>query len=401
VSHDVGTRSWQQLFSAKCAPGGGEISSFMGDADRADLIAFTGGFPDPQTFPVADLRDLVDAVLADPVAMQYGPTGGLPGLRDWFAQWLGRHDGRRPAEDELMITSGGMEGLTLLNQCLLDPGDRALVEGPTFLGSILSIRHARGQVEAVPTDEDGLDVAALERMLERPGSRPVKFVYVIPDYQNPTGRSLSTERRHALVELARRHGVLVVEDVAYRELGFDDERRPSLRAIGPDVVVQLGTFAKTFFPGMRLGWIAGPAPLVTQVVRAKQYTDQCAAAFGQRLLEDYGRSGAFDRGIAASRAFYRRRSEIMLAALDAYLPPGVRFTRPAGGFFTWLTAPPSVDTGALLRQAAAEGVNYLPGSVFYADGQGANELRLAYSKVPDDTIGEGVRRLAKVLQTAL
>lgn len=387
-------------FSASIRPDAeDEISSFIGQAGPQDLITFTGGFPDPATFPVAELTELSAQVLTDPAALQYAPTAGLPGLRDWLSQWLGRHDGRRPDEPELLITSGGMEGLALLNHCLLDPGDPVVVEGPTFMGAILAARHSLGRVEAVGTDEDGVDVDALAALLDRPGPRP-KYVYVIADHQNPTGRSLSTERRHALVALARRHGVLVVEDVAYRELGFGAERRPSLYAIGPDVVVQLGTFAKTFNPGCRLGWIAGPPALVAQLVRAKQYTDQCAGAFGQRLLEEYGRSGGYDRGIVAARTFYRRRGETIAAALDTHLPPGAGFTRPGGGFFTWVTVPPGVEVADLVAPAAAEGVAFLPGRIFYPDGRGADQLRLAYSKVADDAITEGVRRLSRILSGA-
>ena len=374
------------------------ISSFIGQADQADLIAFSGGFPDPATFGVEQLRELLARLLADPVAVQYGPTMGLPGLRDWLANWLAEQDGCRPADGELMITSGGMEGLTLINRCLIDPGDHVVVEAPTFMGAILAIRHAEGAVTGVSMDADGLDTAELERVLTQPGVRPIKFVYVIPDYQNPTGRSLSTERRHALVALARRHGFLILEDVAYRELGFDGSRLPSLRTLAPDVVVQLGTFAKTFMPGLRLGWIAGPAVLVAQLARAKQYTDQCASPLGQRLLEEHGRSGGFDRGLAGMRRFYRTRCELMLSALDELMPDEVGFTRPNGGFFSWLTLAPSTDAAELQRSAQAEGVTFLPGRVFYPDDRGHHELRLAFSKVPDDRIAEGIRRLAAIVR---
>jgi 2-aminoadipate transaminase len=246
-------------------------------------------------------------------------------------------------------------------------------------------------------DGDGFDVDAFGVMLSRPGAQRPKFVYVIPDYQNPTGRSLSVERRYALVALARRYGVLIVEDVAYRELGFDGVRRPSLRSLGPDVVAQIGTFAKTFTPGVRMGWVAGPATLVTHLVRAKQYTDQCVSALGQRLLEDYGRTGGFDRGIATSRAFYQRRCAAMVTALEARLPAGAQFTRPGGGFFTWVTAPESVNVTALQPEARRAGVVFMPGPMFCPDGRGAHELRLAYSKVPEAQIAEGVERLGRIL----
>ncbi|WP_370949507.1 PLP-dependent aminotransferase family protein [Amycolatopsis sp. cg5] len=387
---------WQHLFARSVASGAGnEITAILSQAGDERIIAFSGGYPHPDTFPRAALERSFSRVVADPAALQYAPTAGLPGLRDWFTGWLGEHDGLRPADDEFIVTSGGMEGLKLLTGCLLDPGDRVLVEGPTFMGAIMAIKSAMGVIEAVPMDSGGLDVDALERVLSSTGK--VKFLYVIPDYQNPMGVSLSVERRHALIALARRHGLLIIEDVAYRELGYDGDRRPSLRTLGPDVVAQLGTFSKTFSPGLRMGWISAPAPLIAALSGAKQFTDQCTGALGQLLLEDYGRSGGFDDGIAASRAFYRHRREAMLSALDAHLPKWVRFTRPEGGFFSWLSVPDSIDTLTLAERALADGITFVPGGIFYPGGRGSHELRLAFSKVPVEKIDEGICLLGKVL----
>src|SRR5205823_3836225 len=191
-------------------------------------------------------------------------------------------DGLRPQDDELMITSGGIEALDLMSKALLDPRDLAMVEGPTYLGAIMAFRSFRAQIQAIPMDDEGLQVDRLAEALAG-GLRP-KLLYTIPDYQNPAGVSMSPERRRAVVDLARRYGFVLLEDVAYRELGFDDVRHPSLWSLGPDVTVQSGTFSKTFFPGVRLGWAAGPATVVEQMVAAKQNTDQCAGALGQRLL---------------------------------------------------------------------------------------------------------------------
>ncbi len=207
-------------------------------------------------------------------------------------------------------------------------------------------------------DEDGIDVDAFTRLC---AATRVKALYTIPDHQNPTGLSMSAERRRALVEVCRAHGVLVVEDVAYRELGFTAERPPSLWTLAPDVVTQVGTTSKTFFPGVRLGWAAGPAAVVAQMVIAKQNSDQCAGAFGQRLLEEYLRGGHMDPQLRRSSALYARRCNLMLAALDEYMPDGVSWTRPRGGFFTWLVGPEWLDTVALAQQARAQGVAFVPG----------------------------------------
>jgi 2-aminoadipate transaminase len=248
-------------------------------------------------------------------------------------------------------------------------------------------------------DDDGMQVDVLAGMLGR-GLRP-KVLYTIPDHQNPTGLSLSPDRRLALVELARRYRFLILEDVAYRELGFADTAPPSLWSMAPDVVIQAGTFSKTFFPGVRLGWAAAPPEVITQLVTAKQNSDQCSGALGQRMLEEYGRAGHLDRQLVASRALYERRAALMGQALAEYMPAGTTWTTPRGGFFTWVTAPDGIDTVALSAAARSRKVAYVPGQPFYPGQGGADQLRLAYSRVDDDLIGEGARRLGGLIQTAL
>jgi 2-aminoadipate transaminase len=252
-------------------------------------------------------------------------------------------------------------------------------------------------------DADGVVVEAAADLVDRPEGRVerrVKMLYTIPDHQNPAGVSLSAERRGMLVDLARRHGVLLVEDVAYRELGFEGTGRlPSLWSLAPDVCVQVGTFSKTFFPGVRLGWAVGPADVIAQMTRAKQNTDQCSGALGQRLLEEYGRRGLLDRGVAASRALYRHRWEVLSAGLDEHMPPGVAWTKPRGGFFTWLTLPDGADATALADRAMREqGVAFVPGEPFFPDGRGQTNVRLSFSRIEDEESVEGARRLGDLLR---
>src|SRR5262245_711233 len=254
------TASWEQRFATRTRGDVGEgIADILALLALPGLIPFGGGFPDPSTFP----RDRAAALLAelahgtDTAAFQYAPTRGLAGTLDALAQRIETLQGRRPREDELLITSGSMEALELVGKSFLDRGDLVVVEGPTYLGAIMAFRSFEADVLAVPVDEHGLDVAELERRLAG-GLRP-KLLYTIPDHQNPAGVTLSAERRHALVELAARHEILLVEDVAYRELGFDDDAPPALWSLAPDVVVQAGTTSKTFFPGVRLGWAIAPA----------------------------------------------------------------------------------------------------------------------------------------------
>jgi 2-aminoadipate transaminase len=389
---------WERLFAARTrgevGDGIAEVLSFLG---RPNIISFAGGFPDPRTFPSerasALLREF--ALAGEVSAFQYTPTRGLAGPLDALAGRLEALQGRRPADEELMVTSGAIEALELVGKSFLERGDVVVVEGPTYLGAIMAFRSFEAEILAVPMDDHGLEVDDLERRLSE-GLRP-KLVYSIPDHQNPAGVSLSGERRARLVELGRRHGFLIVEDVAYRELGFEDDAAPSLWSLAPDVVMQAGTTSKTFFPGVRLGWAVGPAEVLTQLVSAKQNTDQCAGALGQRLFEEYVRRGWIDEQLAQSRSLYRRKCDRILAALERAMPAGARWTRPRGGFFTWLTLPEGEDAADLAREAVGRGVGIVPGSLFFPDGRGGDNVRLSFSLVDETLIDEGIERLASLM----
>jgi 2-aminoadipate transaminase len=257
---------------------------------------------------------------------------------------------------------------------------------------------AEADVVAIPMDEDGLLVDALAEHLAA-GLRP-KFVYTIPEYQNPTGRTLPLDRRRELVELCRRHGVVIFEDVAYRELSFDGASLPSLWSLGPDVVLQAGTFSKSFFPGVRLGWAAGPPDVVAELAAAKQTTDQCAGGLGQRLVEEYGRAGGFERHIPAARSLYASHWAALSAALTRHMPAEVDWTEPTGGFLTWLTLPDGLDTVALRPAATAAGVAYVPGPPFHVGAGGRNTLRLSFGHLTETELATAVERLAGVVRSA-
>jgi 2-aminoadipate transaminase len=390
------SRRWHELFAARTRGEGGDgIAAILGLLANPDLISFAGGFPDPRTFPAgrtaAILAELAEA--GDGSAFQYAPTQGLAGTRDALASRLEALQGLRPEDDELLVTSGGIEALELVAKSFLDAGDSVLVEGPTYVGAIMAFRSFQADVAAVPLDGDGLDVDDLASRLSG-GLRP-KLLYTIPDHQNPAGVTLSTERRGTLVELARRYGFLIVEDVAYRELGFDGSAPASLWSLAPDVVVQAGTTSKTFFPGVRLGWAVGPAEVVAELVSAKQNTDQCSGALGQRLFEEYARRGWLDEQLERSRVIYERRCNSLLAALERTMPSGASWTRPSGGFFSWLELPG--DAAEVARRAADQGVAVVPGALFYPDGRGTGNLRLSFSMVDEELIDVGIERLAALI----
>ncbi|MGE5136271.1 MAG: PLP-dependent aminotransferase family protein [Gemmatimonadota bacterium] len=395
-------RDWSASLARRMRDlGAGEITAILALAGATDVITFSGGFPDPATFPTEVLSGIAaQLITGDPaVALQYSATEGLPGLRDFVSGRLAAREGQRPGDGELMITSGGIDCMELLAKSFVDRGDVVVVEAPTYLGAIMAFRGYEAEVRGVPTDSGGMQVDVLAGQL-RAGLRP-KIVYTIPDYQNPTGLSLAAGRRQELASLARRYGFLILEDVAYRELGFAAAPPPSLWALAPDVVLQAGTFSKTFSPGFRLGWAAGPRAVIDQLVVAKQNSDQCSGAMGQRMLEEYGRGGHLDRQLAASRALYARRAALVTGALAAHMPEGTTWTVPQGGFYVWVTAPEGTDTVALSAAASARKVAYVPGRPFHPGDAGANQLRLAYSRVADDLIEEGVRRIGGLLRSAL
>jgi 2-aminoadipate transaminase len=383
---DVAEARWADAFARRTRGQG-----------AAELNTILAGFPNPAAFPTAVLDEIVIRLVREDagVALQYAPVEGIPSVREYLAERQEQTQGRRPEPIELMVTSGGMECIALACQSLLDPGDAVAVEAPTYLGALMAFGRYEAEVHGIAMDEDGLVVEALEERLAA-GLRP-KLLYVIPEYQNPTGRTMTLERRHALVELCRRHGLLIFEDVAYREISFDGATLPSLWSLGPDVAVQAGTFSKLFAPGVRLGWAAGPAEVITELAAAKQTTDQCAGALGQRLVEEYGRAGHFERRLPEARDLYARHWRAIERAFREHLPDGCAWSEPAGGFFTWLRLPGGLDAMELRAAAAEAGVAYVPGAPFYPGDGGRDEMRLAFSYLAEQELETAVERLAGVI----
>jgi 2-aminoadipate transaminase len=394
---DVAEARWADAFACRTrGQGAAELNTILAGSPPG-VLSLAGGFPNPGAFPTAVLDEIVMRLVREDagVALQYAPVEGIPSVREYLAGRQEQTQGRRPEPAELMVTSGGMECIALACQSLLDPGDAVAVEAPTYLGALMAFARYEADVHGIAMDEDGLVVEALEERLAA-GLRP-KLLYVIPEYQNPTGRTMTLERRHALVELCRRHGLLIFEDVAYREITFDGAMLPSLWSLGPDVVVQAGTFSKLFAPGVRLGWAAGPAEVITELAAAKQTTDQCAGALGQRLVEEYGRAGHFERRLPEARDLYARHWRAIERAFREHLPDGCAWSEPAGGFFTWLRLPGGLDAMQLRIEAAEAGVAYVPGAPFYPGEGGRDEIRLAFSYLPEQELETAVERLAGVI----
>jgi 2-aminoadipate transaminase len=392
---------WSDLFARRArADGGTEIAQIMALAGRTDVISFAGGFPDPAALDRAALTEVLTEVGSsdDLAPLQYAPNDGLPGFRTFLAERIERQEGAPVPLDHVLVTSGGIEAMQLAATVFLDAGDTVLVEAPTYLGAPMSFASFEAEVVAVPLDDDGLEVEVLASMLGD-GLRP-KFLYTNPDHQNPAGVTLSEERRRALVELAVAHGFPIVEDVAYREFTFDHSPPPSLWSLAPDAVVQIGTFSKIFSPGTRLGWAVGPPEIVRRLAWAKQFTDQCASGLAQRVVEEYGRRGHLDRQVERATGWYAERCSRMLESFDAALPDGVSWTRPLGGFFTWLTLPDGMEALDVATRAADAGVAVVPGNAFFPDDRGRRHVRVCFSRATLDEIEQGVRILGSVLRAA-
>jgi 2-aminoadipate transaminase len=384
---------------------GGVRSSAVRDlfaaASRPDVISLSGGMPDVRRIPQeAVARATREALKHDgPAALQYGSSDGRPALRERIVALMGE-SGVRLAASDIIVTAGAQQGLDLLAKVFLDPGDVVIAEGPTYVGALQAFSAYQPRVECVALDDGGMRMDALEETLRRLGPRGAKFIYTIPNFQNPAGVTLLPDRRRRLLELAREYDVPVVEDDPYGRLRFDGGHILPLRALDPDVIY-LGTFSKILAPGMRLGWMAAPKPILARVLLAKQAADLCGSAFTQCVAERYMTGTGWRRVLADLVGAYGERRDAMLAALAEHLPSDVTWTRPEGGFFVWLTLPAHLDTKALLAEAVEKGVTFVPGSDFYPDGRGSNCIRLAFCYESPERIDEGVRRLAEVLEDKL
>ncbi|MDO8916060.1 MAG: PLP-dependent aminotransferase family protein [Coriobacteriia bacterium] len=393
---------WDGRYAARMA---GVRSSAVRDlfaaASRPDVISLSGGMPDVRRVPhEAVTRATRDAMRHDgPSALQYGGSEGRYALRETIVGLMGE-SGVRLGPDDIIVTAGAQQGLDLLARVFLDPGDVVIAEGPTYVGALQAFSVYQPDIHCIPMDEDGMRVDLLEEELRRLGPKGAKFIYTIPNFQNPAGVTLVPERRRRLLELAREYDIPVVEDDPYGRLRYEGGHILPLRALDPDVIY-LGTFSKILAPGLRLGWMSAPKPILARVLLAKQAADLCGSAFSQSVAEHYMTGTGWRRVLADLTATYGARRDAMLAALGEFFPDDVTWTHPEGGFFVWVTLPAHLDTKALLAEAVEHGVTFVPGSDFFPDGRGANCMRLAFCYESPEQITEGVRRLAEVCEDKL
>ena len=382
------------------------VRDLFAAATRDDVISLSGGMPAVSLLPEEDVRRAALAAVESPearaVSLQYGPTNGSLGLRTVLADMM-RDLGIRVKPDQLLITTGAQEALSLIAEAFIDPGDIIITEGPTYLGALQAFSAYEPDVRAIPFDECGMRMDLLEEELERIGkdNPRLKYCYVIPNFQNPGGVTMTADRRKRLLELAREYDFMVVEDDPYGRLRYDGGHQVPLKAMDENVIY-LGTISKMLGPGLRTGWIAAPESVLARINLVKQGADLCGSAFDQAIVQHYFTDAPWQRTLQKFVALYKERRDAMLAALEEYFPPEATWTHPEGGMFLWITLPEYMDTDSMLAEALDSGVTYVPGNSFFPDGiTGRNSMRVNFSFEEPEAITEAIRRLAGVIEDRL
>jgi len=389
--------------------GSSAIRELLKLTSQSDVISFAGGMPAPEVFPIEEFKEACDVVLSEmgDRALQYGTTEGYQPLRELIASNAAKY-GIQISADNVLITSGSQQALDLLGRIFINRGDRVLVESPTYLGAIQAWNAYGVKYVTIPSDKDGMVTDMLESRL-RTG---IKFIYVLPNFQNPTGVTLSRERRKTLVEMADAYGVPIVEDDPYGQLRFegehqtpvvviDDEMRAKEVPIYSGNVIYTSTFSKILAPGLRLAWVVAPPEVITKLVQAKQGCDLHTSTFNQYIAYELAKSPWMKTHIQLIRKVYTERRNTMIHALEVNMPENVHWTHPKGGLFLWVTLPKSLDTSRIFNEAVAEKVAFVPGVPFHPLGGGENTMRLNFSNSKPEMIDEGIKRLANVIKKNL
>lgn len=378
------------------------IREILKVTERPEIISFAGGLPSPQGFPVQVINDAFDCVLASAgrSALQYGPTEGYAPLRAWVAEDLKRTGADDVSPDEVLIVSGSQQALDMLGKLFIDPGSKVLVEAPSYLGALQSFSLFEPRYAAVPTDGGGLIPESLTPQL----CADARFIYALPNFQNPTGLTLNLQRRQALVERCAEMGLPIVEDDPYGELRYEGEPQPSLLGLGRQAgatVIRLGSFSKVLAPGLRLGYIVAPRPIIAKLVQIKQATDLHTATLTQMAVYETVKSGFLATHLPKVRELYKQQCGFMLSAMDDHFPATASWTRPTGGMFIWVTLPDSIDGTELLARAVEQHVAFVPGAPFYAGVEPKkNTLRLSFVTVAEDKIREGIAILGQLIKAS-
>jgi 2-aminoadipate transaminase len=378
------------------------IREILKVTEKPGIISFAGGLPSPLTFPIDAMREASERVLRDDgkAALQYAASEGYAPLREWVAQDLLKQ-GMKVSPDQVLITTGSQQGLDLVAKILIDAGSRILVETPTYLGALQAFTPMEPVAVSVNSDDHGVDPADLRAKVGT-GADKARFVYLLPNFQNPTGRTMTEERRAAVAQVAIESGLPIIEDNPYGDLWFDAPPAPSLSSRHPDGSVYLGSFSKILAPGLRLGYLVAPTALYPKLLQAKQAADLHTPSFNQRVVAEVLKDGFIERHVPTIRALYKQQCEAMLAALDREMAGlGLSWNRPVGGMFLWVQLPKGLKAIPLLAKAVDKGVAFVPGSAFYAEGADESTLRLSFVTATVDQINTGMTALAAAIRESL
>ena len=382
---------------------GSAIREIFKYAADPSVISLAGGNPAPELFPAADLGDIATEFLhQEPVlSLQYGVTEGYTPLRDTIKARLKRIENIGTDNDELIVVSGGQQGIELVTKCLINEGDTVIVEEPSFIGATNAFRSYGAHLAGVPVQEDGMNLAALEKVIAE--NKNIKMIYTIPTFQNPMGVTMSVEKRRALYEIAKKNNILILEDNPYGELTFDGVKTPTIKSMDTEgIVMYSGSFSKILAPGLRLGFLCAPKEIIAKVVIGKQISDVHTPMITQLLAHAYLNRFDIDELIVKMRANYAHKCATMLSAMEQYFPKDIFYTKPRGGLFIWCDLGHGLDTGALAKKAIEKKVVYVPGSTFMVDmSKPTSTLRLNYSTMSDEKITEGIKRLGEVFGEAV
>jgi 2-aminoadipate transaminase len=376
------------------------VREILKAASKPEVISFAGGLPNPRLIPVDAIAASIQTTLAEqgPAALQYYTTEGHPPLREWIADQYALA-GLSVSPEQVIITTGSQQALDLIGKVLLNPGDRIIVENPTYIAAMQAFGMYQPELCPVALDSDGIDCPQLQSQIDggvRDGG--VRLAYCMPNFQNPTGISYSQERRRKVAEIIGRSGAILVEDDPYGRLRFSGQTLPPIACDLPGQSILLGSFSKIIAPGMRLGWLCAPMELIDKLVIAKQAVDLHSETLGQWVIHDLVTRSDFESHLIAIRQAYGRQCNAMIRAIEKFMPPEVRHTTPDGGMFLWLTLPASISASELFDRAIAKGVAFVPGPAFFAKGGGENMMRLNFSNCDEPRIEEGIRRLAAALR---
>ena len=376
------------------------MRDLMAITARPEVISFAGGLPDTSTFPPGTFAAVAERIARESCAkaLQYGPTEGLVETKECIAEVM-RADNTPVDIDDMVITTGGQQGIDLVTKTLIDPGDVVVAEAPTYPGAVPTFSSYQADVVQIEMDDDGMRIDLLEETLARLDreNRKPKFIYTIPNFQNPAGVTMSLERRERLVEIAHERELLVLEDNPYSLLRYEGDPVPSLHSLDGGVfVMYLGTFSKILSPGIRLGWVVAPPPVLDKINQGKAGTDLCSSTLSQLMVQAYFSEVRWRDYVDSLTQIYRDRRDTMLDALAEHFPPQAQWTRPGGGLFIWATLPDFIDTTDLLARCLRDNVAFVPGEQAYLDGRGRNSMRLNFSISDEETIQEGIRRIGAV-----